>query len=535
MYIFKNAFKSLLRSKGRNILIGIIVFSIAVSSCIALSIKYAAIDAEKNGIEQMNVTASIILNSEKLMEEAQNQNSNGNSDGFRSMMREYQSISLDEMKTYSNSDYVKDFYYTNSTSINASDDFVPVSTEEENNENEAFENNNGNGMMQGGPPAGGRMIRFGGMSMGDFTITGYSDENAMVNFLNGTSQITEGNMFDVAADDYKCIISKELAAFNDLSVGSKISLTNPNVETEKYELTVAGIYTNTSTDQANNMPRFSTSMDPLNLICVSTETLNNIVEKSEAVSTTQTDDTGNEYETKLTTQDNGTYAFENKENYEKFSEEVKTKGLSDYYTVTSSDLQTFEDGLVPLKNLDNFATNLLMIILAVGAVVLIVINVFNIRERKYEVGVLTAIGIKKSKVALQFVIELLSVTLIAIIIGTGAGAVASVPVANNLLASQITAQEEKAEEQSQNFGRPSGGQAVRGPVLIQGGPGGANFNMRGFGDQDVDYLDQINATININILGQLIAIGVILTIISSLAAIIFVLRYEPLKILANRT
>lgn len=44
----------------------------------------------------------------------------------------------------------------------------------------------------------------------------------------------------------------------------------------------------------------------------------------------------------------------------------------------------------------------LIVILAIGAIVLIVLNIFNIRERKYEVGVLTAIGMKKSRVAISF-------------------------------------------------------------------------------------------------------------------------------------
>jgi putative ABC transport system permease protein len=69
---------------------------------------------------------------------------------------------------------------------------------------------------------------------------------------------------------------------------------------------------------------------------------------------------------------------------------------------------------------------LLFIVLAIGGVILNVINVFNIRERKYEVGVFTAMGIKKGKVAMQFVTELLCVTLIAIVIGAAVGAAVSV-------------------------------------------------------------------------------------------------------------
>ncbi len=54
------------------------------------------------------------------------------------------------------------------------------------------------------------------------------------------------------------------------------------------------------------------------------------------------------------------------------------------------------------------------------------------------------------------------------------------------------------------------------------------------GGADVTYMDKINATTDFTILLQLMGIGVGLTIVSSLAAVVFVLRYEPLKILSNR-
>ena len=42
MYIVRNALRSIARSKGRSILTGIIIFVIALASCLALSIREAA-------------------------------------------------------------------------------------------------------------------------------------------------------------------------------------------------------------------------------------------------------------------------------------------------------------------------------------------------------------------------------------------------------------------------------------------------------------------------------------------------------------
>ncbi|MBQ8752775.1 MAG: hypothetical protein IJZ13_06700 [Clostridia bacterium] len=59
MYIVKNALRCIGRSKGRNVLIGIIVLVIAVSACLGLSIRQAATDAREDTLATLSVTATI--------------------------------------------------------------------------------------------------------------------------------------------------------------------------------------------------------------------------------------------------------------------------------------------------------------------------------------------------------------------------------------------------------------------------------------------------------------------------------------------
>ena len=59
MYIIKNALRCICRSKGRNVLIGIIALVIAISACIGLSIRQASESAKKSALEGMSVTATI--------------------------------------------------------------------------------------------------------------------------------------------------------------------------------------------------------------------------------------------------------------------------------------------------------------------------------------------------------------------------------------------------------------------------------------------------------------------------------------------
>jgi len=572
-----NALKSISRSKGRNILIGIIVVAIAAASCVALAIRNAANEAEAASTNLVNITASISVDRQKLMESAQSSASsstdssntgNGPVDisAMQDLMAQYPDLTLAQLKDYANSDYVKNFYYSGTTSLDATGDLQAYTTENTSSDSSNNSGDNSNtgtenapsGMIAQGENQGGGngpVIAYSiggnfGMALGDFSVTGYSAEDAMTDFINGTSQVTTGSMFTFGSSDMKCLISTELATYNGLSVGDTITLSNPNVTDETYTLTIAGIYTNSSsTGSSNGGPRFSTAQDPANLIIVSYDTLQKIIDNSTSVATTSTDDNGNAVSTALSSQLASTFVFATESDYNNFGSELTAKGLSDYYVLSSSDISNYQASLVPLQNLSSFATTLLLIILAIGAVVLVVINIFNIRERKYEVGVLTAIGIKKRNVALQFVAELFCVTLVAIIIGAGVGAIASVPVADNLLSSQIEQTQSQTATQNQNFGRPGQGTTTSGSQsnsatngggqTIGGGPIGGGSMMSLFGNPNgqssVTYLDEINATVNLPILGELILIGIILTIISSAAAIIFVLRYEPLKILANRT
>lgn len=59
MYIIKNALRCICRSVGRNVLVGIIALVIAISACIGLSIRQAAVSAKDSALAGMQITATI--------------------------------------------------------------------------------------------------------------------------------------------------------------------------------------------------------------------------------------------------------------------------------------------------------------------------------------------------------------------------------------------------------------------------------------------------------------------------------------------
>lgn len=548
MYIIKNALRSISRSKGRNILIGIIVLVIAISACIGLSIRQAAEKARKETLSTLSITGTISFDRRSAMGNMEKPDEQNAEDGqnsqppefdrskFSQMMGSSSDLTLEEYKTYSKAETVKDFYYSMSVSVNGDDNLNPVSSDEEtesSNNSSTTQSNNGFGGMNGGKGGFNRVMG----NASDFTVIGYSGESAMTAFLNGSSTVTDGNIFTEGTDAYECIISEELATYNSLSVGDTINIINPNSEEEIYTLTVVGLYEDTTANQNSFSMMGMTSNDPANKIYMSYNALQKIVDASANGSTTKTDETtGREFETKLTGTLDSTYTFANVEDYEQFTEDVYEMGLDESYTVSSSDLTNFENSLTPLTTLSKTAGYFLTVILIIGGIILIVLNIFNVRERKYEIGVLTAMGMKKGKVAMQFLTEIFAVTIITVLIGAVVGAMASVPVTNALLESQITSTENREQNIEQNFGRgemPEMSNAQNGGG--KGGfMGGGNFAEMFKPDNVENYITEINSATDFVVILQMLGIAVLLTLVGGMASVLFIMRYEPLKILSNR-
>lgn len=528
MYIVKNALRNLLRSKGRNILIGLIVLVIAVASCLALSIRQAAVTARESGLENLAVTAQISLDRQAMLQKIQ-QGGGDMKDAFQNMT----ALSLEEMQTYAKSQYVKDFTYTLTTSLNAGEGLEAVDTSGSSDSGDNAQAQQPPNLPDGGK--GGRSPLEGMGAQGDFTLVGYSSHSAMTAFVAGTCQVTDGEVFDEAAAEPVCLISDELATLNGLQVGDTLALVNPNDETETVTLTIAGLYHNSAAgaEQGGMMKGFSAASDPANQVYLSYPALKAITDASAAAAVTSTDEeTGVTSTTALRAQTAGVYSFADTAAYEAFQADARAMGLSEDYAVTSTDVEAYEQSLLPLQNLSKFAAWFLLVVLLIGGAILIVFHIFNIRERKYEIGVLTAIGMRKSRVALQFLTELFTVTFVFLLLGTAIGGAASVPVTNALLASQISAQETQQSNQQQNFGRPGdmGGGTGGAPAAPPSGGGG----FFGMGRQMVNYLSDVSSATDWVVVLQLLGIGLALTLLSACVAVAAVMRYEPLKILSER-
>lgn len=381
-------------------------------------------------------------------------------------------------------------------------------------------------------------------SMNDFTVKAYNTDDAMPAYLSSLNALSQSD------EALNCLISKSLAEENNLETGSTFTLKNPDNEDETYTFTVAGIFDSSqSTDSQDTSSNAAFSDNTLYISNAAMEKL--LADSAAANPETEESEESDDSKTPkaLTANYTGMFIFSGVDHYEQFE-----ASLGDDYKLATDDLDEYKENKAryeqegkQLEDLERYATYFLIVIFIIGAFVLVIINLFSIRNRKYEIGVLTAIGMKKQKVAVQFVVELFVVTFAALIIGSAIGSTASVPVTNKLLVSINTEQEadDAAESETASSQQPGNIPSMpeNMPDNFPGGsgssgrgtpPGGFSENNQNKAEETTNYIAKISSATDMTVILEMILVGMGLTLISSAAAVAFVMRYEPLKILNNR-
>ncbi len=528
MYIFKNAILSITRNKGRNILIGIIIMVIGAACAVTLSIRNSANTLVKAYEEKYNIEATIGFNREKLMQNF----TPGDSESNIGIFNDIYTTTVDDINNYGDSKYVDYYYYTytvgmDGDGLTAATDQLQKTTTETTTTTKSGGQMGPGGMM--GPSKSTttktkteNIINMRGTN-GDFSVVGYSSYEGMTDFINGSYTITDG---EVSSDfeSNTCVINEELATLNELEVGDTITLVNTNDGDLTYTLTISGIFSDSSEDSSNVQSMFSNSA---NMIITNTTVVNKIVADDEDISATVTP----------------TFVLTSKDVVDKFAVEVEKKGLDDNYEVTNN-LDEVTSQTESISNVSSFATMFLIVTLAIGGVVLLVINMINVRERKYEIGVLRTIGMSKLKVISQFVFEIFIIALFSLLIGAGLGATSSVKISNALLANEISEAQEQQEEIRGNFGgmRRSDTTSTESTSTTEETSSSTATTSDNKSDAATQYgvakiseANDINAVVDFKVLMELLGIGLGLTLFSSLSAMISIAKFSPLTILKERS
>jgi putative ABC transport system permease protein len=460
-------------------MIGGIVFVIIVSVVTALMINNTADGVINDYKTRFGSEVSFSPNMQRMNEAARES-------GLGIMTRP--SIAPEDLIKFGQSDYLKETIYTAQTKA-ICEQLKPIDEDK---------GGEGAGMMSsasGDSTSQGR--QYFHKLFGDY----YAD------FKNGLRELTEGSRYPANANE--CIISQELLENSELSIGDVITVNSAledvtggpgnTVYTDiSWEFTIVGTYYDLTDEYGNGMRENAF-----------TNRRNEIITTFEAISEQMIAGlNGISVEAK--------FYLKNPGLLEAFTDEVHAKGLSSIYDV-NTDSASYDAVVGPVEGLKGISITFVIIVLAFGSIILALLASIAIRERKYEIGVLRAMGMDKIKVVAGLWTETLTITVICLVIGLGVGMMVAQPVTNVMLDQQVAA----AEKTNTNTGIPQG-------AVLSGGGTGSGART------DAEPLKNLNVSLNFLTFVEIIGIALLLTSLSGVIATQKITKYEPIKILMER-
>lgn len=211
-------------------------------------------------------------------------------------------------------------------------------------------------------------------------------------FTRKAFQLVEGRHIK-ADDDHVVLISTAIAEKNALKLGDTITVqccydkgNYPDVS-----LTIIGIYAYEANNEFN-----TTSTDKRNRLIIDHKAMQEIMQRD------------------MIQYDNGVdFYVDDPREMERIASQIKALDLDwDSFTLTM-DNSAYEAVASPLTAMQNLIVWLIVGCVAVSVGILILILSMWIKQRRHETGILLSVGISKSRIILQYTVEVLMIAIVA--------------------------------------------------------------------------------------------------------------------------
>jgi len=466
MYLLNNSLKNIIRNRGRNGLLGFIILTLITTAAISMIISNTSNNIIDNYAKKFGAEITISPDQNKSIE-------------YYQKGKDIPEISNQQYISFGKSNYLQKSEFTGSVP-SISDKLEAIDGDIELDESKMFMS-----PMNGSNEDKGETAKF--------QLKGTSNKETLEEFKNNKRELVQGKFFE---NKNEAIISSELAEKNNLKVGDIISLSSAEAPKDgNYKLKVTGIYKD-RTDEYNGIPLKLALLNRRNEIITSFETLIN-----------------NDFSHKHSLSINAKFFLKNPENLSSFTKELRSKGLDTIYNVTA-DTESYNKVVGPVQRLKDITFTFMVIVLSLGAITLILLTILSMRERKYEVGVLRAMGMKKNKIALGFIIEMLIITISCLVIGLGLGSTCAQNISNHLLKNQAEVVNKNGRQQNRNS---------QGIAKIGQGS-----------ESNINPVTKMNVGLTQGTLIEVIGFSLILVLLTTGIGTFYITKYEPIKLLTGR-
>jgi len=512
MHVFKNMLKrawlSAIRKMSRSLILLVILFVMANMLFATFAINKSVSNSMDFAKEQLGGTVYLSGDMEYLRELAMKAREGGETDVDLSSP----TITREMVEQIGDSNFLKDYTYTTSASANSSS-FKTVTTaanERERQYQDALKNaqdqagqaqqdfnrardNFNRQQTQGGGQDSGRVIMDGqsrpigggapfsfrlnldiadpSLGRGDTTVTGINNWEYVSGVSTGEVAMLEGN-----ADS--AIISSEVASENDISVGDEIKL--KTMDDEEISLIVSGIYK--ATDENFDY----------NTVYVDWEKVQEFTDSNIA--------------------SNVRFYLTSASQKDAFLAEVVSKGIDITGLKLDVDDSSYQQMVRPIENVGSFSRIIMWIIIIASLLIITLIVAINVKDRRYEMGVLMSLGARRTNILAQIFVELAIVATLAFAISVPTAGVVAAKMGDVLITQQI---EQVAEEQEQQA--PRGGMMMRVP-----------------NQQEVKPIDKIDVSSGLDEYAWLFGSGYLILLFAMVIPSVNILRYQPKTILTGK-
>lgn len=210
------------------------------------------------------------------------------------------------------------------------------------------------------------------------------------------------------------IISKKFAQLNQLSINDKIKISSKDGKKD-LTLIISGIYNDVSL-QADNHTTNESYANHWNEIYTSWNTMSQSSLFEDATCTVE-------------------LYLKDPSNITKLREKLLEKGMPKSYLL-SQDIETYNQKMEPIQQIQEISSNMMYGVIIIGAMLLMIVSIMAVRERKYEVGVLRSMGMCRLDIAKGFLYESFIITLIALVLSIFVSSVLAVPLINIMMNNQ---------------------------------------------------------------------------------------------------
>ena len=236
-------------------------------------------------------------------------------------------------------------------------------------------------------------------------LNGITASKSNIDFKSEVLKLEKGRHIE-ENDKNKIMIHEKFAELNNVNLGDKIKLSQ---EGKSLEFEIVGIYSGEKTNTFNGL-----SSDFIENTVYSdyksSQELSNLISNNKVTSV----EYGVEDPTKL---DDVIKAVENLG----MNNLMVSKSNKNYELITSS-----VESITKITNMIRIGS------VVVGVVILSLILMFWVRERTYEIGILLSLGTSKINLVLQFIVEVLLVTIFGLITALGIEMITIKYLANNV-------------------------------------------------------------------------------------------------------